>query len=83
MGDSIGISGTDRVWPRGGSPRPGGRVTVRIGRPFRAADVIPPGTDRRRAKTLVTEALMARLSELVDDRHRPRAGTDPEGTPPG
>ena len=32
-------------------------VTVRIGRPFRAADVVPPGADRRAAKAAVTEAL--------------------------
>ena len=33
----IGIGGSNGVWPRGQKlPHPGGRVTVRVGRPFRA-----------------------------------------------
>lgn len=66
----IGVSGTDRVWPRGGWPRPGGRATVRVGEPFRAADVLPDGTDRRAAKGIVTDELMRRIEALVDPRHR-------------
>ena len=45
------------VWPRGQKlPHPGGRVTVRVGRPFRLADVLPPDVERRTAKTLATKA---------------------------
>ena len=51
----LGIAGSYKVWPRGQKlPHPGGRVTVRVGRPFRPADELPPGTDRRTAKGLVT-----------------------------
>ena len=44
----VGIAGSDRVWPRGQKlPHPGGRVTVRVGSPFRLADELPP--ERRQA----------------------------------
>lgn len=66
----IGVSGTDRVWPRSRLPRPGGRVVVRVGEPFRAADVVPGGADRRAAKAAVTEALARRIEALVEPRHR-------------
>ena len=34
----IGISNTDRVWPKGRPiPRPGGHATMRVGEPFRLA----------------------------------------------
>lgn len=66
----IGVSGTDAVWPRGGLPRPGGRVIVRVGAPFRAAVVVPEGTDRRRAKALVSEELARRIEALLEPRHR-------------
>lgn len=70
----VGVSGTHRVWPRGGLPRPGGRVTVRVGEPFRAADVIPDGTDRRSAKGIVSAELARRIESLVEPRHRRSAG---------
>jgi len=70
----IGVSGTDRVWPRNRLPRPGSRVTVRVGEAFRAADVVPGGTDRRAAKAAVTEVLVRRIEALVEPRHR-RSGT--------
>lgn len=70
----IGVSGTDRVWPRNRLPRPGGSVVVRVGAPFRAADVVPDGADRRRARTLVTEELERRISALVEARHRRTPG---------
>ena len=40
----LGIAGSYKVWPRGQKlPHPGGRVTVRVGRPFRPADELPAG----------------------------------------
>lgn len=65
----IGISGTDRVWPKGQRlPHPGGRVTVRVGRPFRPADELPEGTDRSAAKRLATRLIMGRIAELLPPR---------------
>lgn len=67
----IGIGGSQRVWPRGQKlPHPGGRVTVRIGRPFRLADALPADADRKTAKRLATEHIMRRIAELlpVDQR---------------
>jgi len=62
----LGISGSNRVWPKGQKiPRPGGHVTVRVGRPFLPADLLPPGTDRRAAKTLVTNLIMERIAALL------------------
>lgn len=66
----IGVSGTDRVWPRNRLPRPGGRVVVRVGKPFRAADVVPDRVDRRAATALVTEELARRIEALAEPRHR-------------
>ena len=43
----IGINDSDRVWPRGSKiplPIPRRTVTVRVGEPFRLADVVPAGT---------------------------------------
>ncbi len=75
----IGISGSDRVWPRGQKlPRPGGRVTVRVGKPFRLADEVPAGSKGRAAKTEATRLLMTRIAELLDPRHRGRYGTASE-----
>ncbi len=67
----VAISGSDRVWPRGQMlPRPGGRVTVRVGAPFRVADALPAGTDRRDAKGLATTILMRRIAALLPERQR-------------
>ncbi len=69
----IGISGSDRVWPRGQKlPRPGGRVTVTVGKPFRLADEVPAGVKGRTAKTAATVVLMTRIAELLPERHRGR-----------
>jgi cytidylate kinase len=69
----IGISGSDRVWPRGQKlPRPGGRVTVRVGKPFRLADAFPDGAKGRAAKAEATRLLMTRIAELLEPRHRGR-----------
>lgn len=66
----VGISGTDRFWPKGRFLRPGGRIILRVGEPFRLGDVIPPDVDRRTAKRLATETVMTRIAALVEPRHR-------------
>jgi 1-acyl-sn-glycerol-3-phosphate acyltransferase len=67
----IAISGSNRVWPKGQKlPHPGGRVTVRIGPPFRPAELVPPGTNRRTAKGLVTTMIMERIAALLPPAQR-------------
>jgi len=67
----IGIADTDRVWPKGRLlPRPGGRVTVRVGRPFRLADVLGDVASGRAAKSTATTALMGRIAALLPKRQR-------------
>ena len=62
----VAIAGSARVWPKGQKlPHPGGHVTIRVGRPFRLADVLPPGTDRRTAKALATTLIMERIAALL------------------
>ncbi len=67
----LGIAGSFRVWPRGQKlPRPGGHITVRVGRPFRVGDELLPGTDRRTAKGLATTLIMTRIAELLPPSQR-------------
>jgi 1-acyl-sn-glycerol-3-phosphate acyltransferase len=69
----IGINNTDAAWKKGQKvplPFPRREVVVRIGTPFRVADVVPADTDRRAAKGLATTAIMGRIAELLDPRHR-------------
>jgi len=67
----IGISNTDRVWPKGRKiPRPGGHATMRVGEPFKVADLLPPELDRKSAKRLATTLIMRRIAALLDPRHR-------------
>jgi cytidylate kinase len=68
----IGINGSDLAWPRGQLPRPWPRrrVEVRVGAPFKVADLAIDATDRRAAKTAVTRAVMGRIAALLDPRHR-------------
>jgi len=67
----LGIAGSYKVWPRGQKlPHPGGRVTVRVGRPFRPADELPAGTDRRTAKGLTTTMIMDRIAALLPQSQR-------------
>lgn len=71
----VGVSGSYDRWPRGQRlPRPGGRVTVRVGSPFRLADVLPAGLDRRAAKAEATDLIMRRIAELLPERQRGRYG---------
>ena len=67
----IGVSNTDRVWPKGRKiPRIGGHATMRVGVPFKLADVLPPEIDRKSAKGLATTLIMRRIAALLDPRHR-------------
>jgi 1-acyl-sn-glycerol-3-phosphate acyltransferase len=67
----LGIAGTHGVWPRGQKvPHPGGHVTVRVGRPFRPAEELPEGTDRRTAKGLATKMIMERIAALLPPSQR-------------
>jgi 1-acyl-sn-glycerol-3-phosphate acyltransferase len=72
----IGIAGSHAVWPRGQKlPRPGGRVTVRVGPAFRLADALPPDTDRKAAKGLATELIMRRIAEQLPPEQRGAYGS--------
>jgi 1-acyl-sn-glycerol-3-phosphate acyltransferase len=67
----IGVSNTDRVWPKGRKiPRLGGHATMRVGEPFKLADLLPPEIDRKSAKRLATTLIMRRIAALLDPRHR-------------
>ncbi len=68
----VGVAGTDRFWPKGGRPRLGGRVVMRVGRPFRLSDVLGPDVlaNRKAAKSLATVAIMRRIAELLPERQR-------------
>ena len=67
----VRVSGTERYWPRGKLPRVGrGRISMRIGRPFRLSEILPPGTNRKQAKPLATTAIMARIAALLPERNR-------------
>ena len=73
----IGISNTDRVWPKGRPiPLPGKHATMRIGEPFRLGDLLPPELDRKSAKGLATTLIMRRIATLLDPRHRGTYGDD-------
>lgn len=66
----IGISGTDRFWPKHRRVfRPGGTLTVRIGQPF-TLEPLPTGVDRRAALEAATTELMRHIAELVEPRQR-------------
>jgi 1-acyl-sn-glycerol-3-phosphate acyltransferase len=78
----VGIGGSQRVWPKGQTlPHPGGHVTVRVGEPFQPMEILPPGTDRRAAKPLVSRMIMDRIADLLPPAQRGDYGT--EGGPKG
>jgi 1-acyl-sn-glycerol-3-phosphate acyltransferase len=73
----IGISNTDRIWPKGRPiPTPGKHATMRIGEPFKAGELLPPEIDRKAAKGLATSLIMRRIAALLDPRHRGAYGED-------
>ena len=77
----IGLAGTHRAWPKGTHPNVGKRVEVRVGQPFRPADLIPAGTDRRAAKGLTTLAIMRRIAALLPPSQRGAYAGDVERVP--
>lgn len=73
----VGIAGSFGVWPRGQKlPHPGGHVVARVGAPFRLADELPAGTDRKAAKGLATDLIMRRIAALLPPSQRGRYGLD-------
>ena len=73
----IGISNTDRIWPKGRPiPTPGKHATMRIGAPFKVGELLPPEIDRKAAKRLATTLIMDRIAALLDPRHRGTYGED-------
>jgi cytidylate kinase len=70
----VGIADTDRFWPRGQLlPRPGRRVTIRFGTPFRVQDeplVLAAGPDKRARREAATRLIMTRIAELLPPRQR-------------
>ena len=67
----IGVSNTDRVWPKGRPiPKVGGHATMRVGEPFRLEDELPGGLDRKSQKSAATDLIMHRIAALLDERHR-------------
>ena len=71
----VGISGSYERWPRGQKlPHPGGRVTVRVGSPFRLADALPADLDRRAAKSAATDLIMRKIAALLPESQRGRYG---------
>jgi 1-acyl-sn-glycerol-3-phosphate acyltransferase len=67
----IGVSNTDRVWPKGRPiPTVGGHATMRVGEPFRLDDVLPEGLDRKAQKSAATDLIMRRIAAQLDERHR-------------
>jgi 1-acyl-sn-glycerol-3-phosphate acyltransferase len=75
----IGVSNTDRVWPKGRPiPTPGKHATMRVGEPFRLEDELPTGLDRKSAKAAATDLIMRRIAAQLDPRHRgPYAEDEP------
>lgn len=66
----IAVAGSDRVWPRGRKlPRIGGRIVVRVGRPFKLLEE-GGSTRSRAAKTAATGRLMGRIGALLPSRQR-------------
>ena len=75
----IGMVDTDRFWPRGRKvPKPGRRIAMRVGSPFRVADELPANLDRRAAKSAATALIMARIASLLPLRQRGSHATEPE-----
>jgi 1-acyl-sn-glycerol-3-phosphate acyltransferase len=67
----IGVSNTDRVWPKGRPiPTPGKHATMRVGEPIRLEDELPEGLDRKSAKAAATDLIMRRIAAQLDPRHR-------------
>jgi 1-acyl-sn-glycerol-3-phosphate acyltransferase len=67
----IGVSNTDRVWPKGRPiPKVGSHATMRVGEPFRLDELLPEGLDRKAQKAAATDLIMRRIAAQLDPRHR-------------
>lgn len=79
----IGIAGSHRVWPRGRWPRVGGRVTMRVGRPFVVRADELGAADRRAAKAAATDRIMREIAALLPEEQRGPYGRPVSGAHPG
>ena len=70
----IAIAGSQRFWPKGKLPRPGRRMTVRVGETFTLA--MPKGGDRHESLRAATAEMMRHVAELLpEDQRGVYAGT--------
>ena len=65
----IAVIGSQRFWPKGKLlPRPGRRMTVRVGAPFTLT--LPKGADRHESMRAATSELMRHVAELLPPEQR-------------
>jgi 1-acyl-sn-glycerol-3-phosphate acyltransferase len=64
----IAIVGSQRFWPKGKLPRPGRRMTVRVGETFTLS--MPKAADRHDALRAATAEMMRHLAELLPEEQR-------------
>ena len=64
----IAIAGSQRFWPKGKLPRPGRRMTVRVGETFTL--VMPKSADRHESLHMATIELMRHIAELLPEEQR-------------
>ena len=90
----IGCNGSDRLYPGNSPLSKGGRVLYRIGEPLRvdgpelAPHRVPEHVKPLSAESAryepqyraITDVVMARIAELVDDEYKPRTGVASDAT---
>jgi 1-acyl-sn-glycerol-3-phosphate acyltransferase len=77
----IAIIGTQRYWPKGKFlPRPGARITIRVGDPFTLT--MPKGGDRHESLRLATVEMMKHVAELLPPEQRGVYGETVAGSAP-
>jgi 1-acyl-sn-glycerol-3-phosphate acyltransferase len=64
----IAIVGSQRFWPKGKLPRPGRRMSVRVGETFTLS--MPKGADRHEALRAATAELMRHIAEMLPPEQR-------------
>ena len=64
----IAIVGSHRFWPKGKLPRPGRRMTVRVGEAFTLS--MPRGGDRHESLRAATAEMMRHVAELLPENQR-------------
>jgi 1-acyl-sn-glycerol-3-phosphate acyltransferase len=65
----VGLTNTQRFWPRGDHPQFGGSVRMRVGKPF-SLEAATRGLDRRASQPAATAEIMRRIAELLPERQR-------------